>query len=334
MKKRVDLSKLILLGLIVVMSIVATCVNPRFASRDNLIGIARQISAQGVLAVGMTFVILTGGIDLSAGYGITLGAIVMGLLFNSTGNPWISMAGAVVAGGILGLINGLLIAKVKVMPFISTLATMSVAQGVLNVIALGSKFFLKDPVFTTVAVGGVFGTDFPLCTAIFLIVFVIGDVILKRTTLGRYVYAIGSSEQNTELAGISTAKYKMLVYVISGLAMGVAAIIMACRISQVTQESGGNTYLMDCIAAVIIGGTDIAGGKGDMVGTLLGVIFLGVISSLLVFLSVPTIAQQCFKGLVIIVALLMNYFSKNLKEKEDIRSKARVFPQNLNPEKT
>ena len=326
MKKSVDWSKLILVGLIVVMSIVATCVNPRFASMDNLISIARQISAPGILAIGMTFVILTGGIDLSAGYGITLGAIVMGLLFNSTGNPWISMAGAVVAGGVLGLVNGLLVSKLKVVPFISTLATMSISQGVLNVIALGSKFFLKHEVFTAVAVGGVFGTGFPLSTAIFLIIFVVGEVILRRTTLGRYVYAIGSSEKNTKLAGIDTGRYKMMVYIISGLTMGIAAIVMACRISQVTQESGGNAYLMDCIAAVIIGGTAIEGGKGDMVGTLLGVVFLGVISSLLVFLSIPTIAQQCFKGLVIIMALVMNHFSKRIKEEEDIRARARTFP--------
>lgn len=243
----------------------------------------------------------------------------MGLLFNHTGNPWLSMLGAVVAGGILGLVNGLLVSKLKVIPFISTLATMSIAQGILNVIALGSKFFLKHEVFTTIAVGDVFGTGFPLCTLIFLIVFAVGEVILRCTTLGRYVYAIGSSEKNTKLAGINTGRYKMMVYIICGLTMGIAAIIMACRISQVTQESGGNTYLMDCIAAVIIGGTAIEGGKGDMVGTLLGVIFLGVISSLLVFLSIPTIAQQCFKGLVIVMALLMNYFSKRLKEKEDVR---------------
>ena len=327
MKKSIDWSKLILVGLIVAMSIIATCVNPRFASADNLLGIARQIAAPGVLAIGMTFVILTGGIDLSAGYGITLGAIVMGLLFNHTGNPWLSMLGAVVAGGILGLVNGLLVSKLKVIPFISTLATMSIAQGILNVIALGSKFFLKHEVFTTIAVGDVFGTGFPLCTLIFLIVFAVGEVILRCTTLGRYVYAIGSSEKNTKLAGINTGRYKMMVYIICGLTMGIAAIIMACRISQVTQESGGNTYLMDCIAAVIIGGTAIEGGKGDMVGTLLGVIFLGVISSLLVFLSIPTIAQQCFKGLVIVMALLMNYFSKRLKDKEDVRARARIFPQ-------
>lgn len=327
MKKSIDWSKLILVGLILVMSIIATCVNPRFASIDNLVGIARQISAPGVLAVGMTFVILTGGIDLSAGYGITLSAIVMGLLFNSTGNPWISMAGALAAGGILGLVNGLLVSKLNVIPFISTLATMSISQGVLNVIALGSKFFLKHDVFSAIAVGEVFGSGIPICVVIFLLIFVLGHVVLKCTSLGRYVYAIGSSEKNTKLAGINTGRCKLLVYLICGLTMGIAAIIMASRISQVTQESGGNTYLMDCIAAVIIGGTAIEGGKGDMVGTLLGVIFLGVISSLLVFLSVPTIAQQCFKGLVIIMALLMNYVSKRLKKQEDIRARERIFSE-------
>lgn len=327
MKKNVDWSKIILVMLIILMSVIATCVNPRFATMKNLISIAKQISAPGILAIGMTFVILTGGIDLSAGYGITLSAIVMGLTFNATSNPWLSMIGAVVAGVLLGLFNGVLVSKCHVIPFISTLATMSISQGVLNVIARGSKFFLKDDVFTTIAAGGLFGTEFPISVVIFLAFFLIGEIILKRTLLGRYVYAIGSSEKNTKLAGINTDHYKLMVYVISGLAMGVAAIVMASRISQVTQESGGNTYLMDCIAAVIIGGTPIEGGKGDVVGTMLGVIFLGVISSLLVFLSIPTIAQQCFKGLVIIVALVMNHVSKLLKEKEETNQRARVFLQ-------
>lgn len=328
MKKKIDLSKVILISLIILMSIVASCVNPRFASVKNLISITKQIAAPGILAIGMAFVILTGGIDLSAGYGITLSAIVMGLTFNATGNPWLSMIGAVIAGCLLGLLNGLLVTKLHIIPFISTLATMSIAQGVLNVIALGSKFFLKHEVFSAIAAGGVFGSKFPISFAIFLVFFIIGEIILKFTPLGRYVYAIGSSEKNTKLAGINTDWYKLLVYLFSGIAMGIAAIVMASRISQVTQESGGNTYLMDCIAAVIIGGIPIEGGKGDMIGTLLGVIFLGVISSLLVFLSIPTIAQQCFKGLVIIVALLMNYISKSVKEKEESISRARVFIPN------
>ena len=324
-KKNLDWSKVILIGLIVLMSVIASIVNQRFATINNLLTIARQISAPGILALGMTFVVLTGGIDLSAGYGITLCAIVMGLVFNATGNPWATMVGAVLAGCMLGVVNGLLVTKLKIIPFISTLATMSITQGVLNVIALGSKFFLKDDVYKAIAAGDILGSGFPISVAIFLVMFILSQVILKCTTLGRYVYAIGSSEKNTSLAGINTGRYKMFVYILSGLSMGIAAIVMASRISQVTQESGGNTYLMDAIAAAIIGGTATEGGKGDMVGTLLGVIFMGVIGSLLVFLSIPTIGQQCFKGVVIIVALLLNHISKTLKEKQEIRERARVF---------
>ena len=324
-KRAIDWSKVILIALILVMCIITTLVNKRFATINNLLTIAKQISSPGILAMGMTFVILTGGIDLSAGYGITLCAIVMGLIFNATGNPWLTMVGAIGAGCILGITNGLIITRLRVIPFITTLATMSITQGVLNVIALGSKFFLKDPVYTAIAAGGVMGSQFPISVAVFLVVFILCQLILKLTTLGRYVYAIGSSEKNTKLAGINTKHYKTLVYVLSGLCMGVASIIMASRISQITQESGGNTYLMDAIAAVIIGGTPTEGGRGDMVGTLLGVILLGVISSLLVFLSIPTIGQQCFKGIVIIVALLLNRISKVLKEKQEIEEKSRVF---------
>ena len=327
MKRNIDWSKVILIILIVVLSVVTTCVNKRFASVDNLLSIMRQISAPGILAVGMTFVVLTGGIDLSTGYGVTLGAIVLGLVFNKTGNPWLAMLGGVAACVLLGIVNGLLITKAKIIPFITTLATMLVTRGVLNVIASGSKFFLKDDVFTAIASGGVLGGRFPISTLIFLVFFAVAVVLLKWTPFGSYVYAIGSSEKNTQLAGIKTGRYKFFTYVILGVAMGVAAIVMGSRIMQVTQESGGDSYLMDCLMAVIIGGTAIEGGKGDLLGTFLGVIFLGIVSSLLVFLSIPTIAQQCFKGLIIILALLLNYASKQLKARQEIEAKARLFAQ-------
>ncbi|MGB4609768.1 MAG: ABC transporter permease [Saccharofermentanales bacterium] len=326
MKKKIELNKAFLVLLIIVICVIATIINPRFATQDNFVSIARQISAPGILAVGMTFVLLTGGIDLSAGYGITLGAIAMGLVYNYSNNPWLSMLGAIIACAILGLLNGILITQLNIVPFIATLATMSITQGVLNIIALGSKFFLKNEVFAFIAVGELFNLKIlPISTLIFLLIFIMGVIILKHTKLGRYVYSIGSSEKNTAIAGINTEKYKMLVYIISGITMGIASIVMASRISQVTQESGGNVYLMDAIAAAILGGTDISGGKGDIIGTLLGVIFLGIISNLLVFLSIPTIAQQFFKGIVIILALVVNHISGVLKEKEDLSSQSRSF---------
>ncbi len=326
-KHNIEWNKLVLIVLIIVLSIVASIVNARFATLSNVISIMKSIAAPGVLAFCMTFVILTGGIDLSAGYGVTLSAIVMGLMFNATGSPWLGLLGAVVAGTLLGIVNGILVAKIKIIPFIATLATMTLTKGVLNLLALGNKFFLKHKVLTAVASKDFLGI--PIATWIMVAVFVVCTLLLKHTKLGSYVYAIGSSEKNAKLGGIKTDWYKLLVYVICGIGMGIAAFLMASRIMQVTQESGGDSYLMDALSAVIIGGTAMEGGKGDMFGTLLGVLFMGIISSLLVFLSVPTIGQQCFKGIVIILALLLNYVSKRIKEREEIANRERILSQKV-----
>lgn len=326
MKRRnIDWNKLILLVLIVVLSLVASRINARFAKPSNIISILKAISAPGVLAFGMTFVILTGGIDLSAGHGVTLAAIVMGLAFNATENPLISLIAALGAGVILGAVNGFLIAKLNIIPFISTLATMTLTKGVLNLLALGNKFFLRHELFTAVAAKNFL--NIPICTWLMLLVFVICVLLLNKTKLGSYIYAIGSSEKNAKLGGVKTDWYKFSAYVICGVGMGIAAFLMACRIMQVTQESGGESYLMDSLAAVIIGGTAMEGGKGDLFGTLLGVVFMGIISSLLVFLSIPTISQQCFKGIVILLALLLNYVSKKIREREDIMEREKILKE-------
>ncbi|MEA4854457.1 MAG: ABC transporter permease [Christensenella sp.] len=311
--KNIDWGKVILLLLILIVCVVASLISARFASVDNIINIFRQTSAVGILAVGMTFVILTGGIDLSAGYGVTLGAIVVGLVFKGTENAIAGILCGIIVCMALGLLNGFLVTKVKIMPFIVTLATMSITQGVLNLIAMGAKLRLEAPVFEAIGNGKIVGI--PVSCIIMGIVFVVGALILKTTTAGGYIYAIGSNEKNTKLAGVNTDVYKIFAYLVSGICMGLAAIVMGSRIVQVTQESGGNTMLMDCIAATIIGGTSVEGGKGDMLGTFLGVIFMGIISSMLVFLSIPAIAQDLFKGLIIIMALFLNRLSKNIKEK-------------------
>lgn len=311
--KDIDWSKLILLALVILVSVIASIINPRFASLQNIINIFRQSSSIGILAVGMTFVILTGGIDLSAGYGVTMGAIVTGLVFLKTGDAIVGMICGIAACTILGIINGMIVTKMKIMPFITTLATMSVTQGILNLIAAGIKIQLKDPVFSYIGTATI--GVLPVYSILMVFVFVIGAVLLKYTALGGYIYAIGSNEKNTKLAGIKVDKYKISAYVISGICMALAAIVMGSRIVLVTQVSGGNSLLMDCIAAVIIGGTSIEGGKGDMLGTFLGVIFIGIVSSMLVFLSIPAIAQDLFKGLVIIAALFLNLLSKKMKEK-------------------
>ena len=306
--KNTDKSLTILFCLIVLFSIVSQCLSSNFLTISNLMGILRQSSHMGILAIGLTFVLITGGMDLSTGYGVTLGAIVIGLTFTQTGNAGLAIVSGIAATMLLGLCNGALITKVKVVPFVTTLATMSLSQGILNLISAGKKLQLKHAVFSFFGKSSIGG--FPISVIVMFLVFGAGSLILNHTRFGSSVYACGSNEKNAGLSGIPVVKYKILVYVFSGLWMGISALIMGTRIILVTQESGGNSLMMDAIAASVIGGTDINGGKGSMCGTFLGVIFIGVINNMLVFLSIPSAAQELFKGLLIIAALFLNLLAK------------------------
>lgn len=306
--KKMDRGLIILFGLIVLFSMVSQCLSSNFLTPSNMIGILRQTSHMGILAVGLTFVLITGGIDLSTGYGVTLGAIVIGLIFTQTGNAVLAALGGIFATVLLGLCNGLLITKVRVVPFVTTLATMSLSQGILNIISAGKKLQLRHTFFSFIGKSSIAGI--PVTVILMFLVFGAGTLILNYTRFGSSVYASGSNEKNAGLSGIPVARYKILVYMVSGFCMGISALVMGTRIVLVTQESGGNSLMMDAIAAAVIGGTNINGGKGSMLGTFLGVIFIGVINNMLVFLSIPSAAQELFKGLLIIVALFLNLLAK------------------------
>ena len=303
-----DKSLMILFCLIVLFSIVSQCLSSNFLTPSNLIGILRQSSHMGILAVGLTFVLITGGMDLSTGYGVTLGAIVIGLVFTQTGQAGLSILCGIGVTLLLGLCNGLLITKVKVVPFVTTLATMSLSQGILNIISAGKKLQLKHELFSFFGKEQI--TRIPVSVIVMFLTFGIGAALLYYTRFGSSIYACGSNEKNAALSGIPVVRYKILVYVFSGLCMGLSALIMGSRIVLVTQESGGNSLMMDAIAAAVIGGTDINGGKGSMLGTFLVVIFIGVINNMLVFLSIPSAAQGLFKGMLIIAALFLNLLAR------------------------
>lgn len=306
--KKVDRGLIILFGLIALFSVISQCLSSNFLTPSNMIGILRQTSHMGILAVGLTFVLITGGIDLSTGYGVTLGAIVIGLIFTQTGNAVLAAVGGILAAAALGLCNGLLITKVRVVPFVTTLATMSLSQGILNLISAGRKLQLKHEFFSFIGKSSIAGI--PVTVLLMFLVFGAGALVLNHTRFGSSVYASGSNEKNAALSGIPVVRYKIFVYMVSGFCMGISALVMGTRIVLVTQESGGNSLMMDAIAAAVIGGTDINGGKGSMLGTFLGVIFIGVINNMLVFLSIPPAAQELFKGILIIAALFLNLLAK------------------------
>ena len=310
---KIDHKLIMLLIIIIVFSTIITIFNPRFLRYENITNILFQYSVVGIMAIGMTMVIITGGIDLSVGYGITTGAIICGVVFIYTENPILSIIAAITVTTILGLINGFLISIVRITPFVATLATMSLMQGLLNLAGQGQRIMLRHAVFDFIGKTSFLGIS--ISTYIMALAYIIGMIVLNYTKLGSYIYAIGSNEKNAGLAGINTTKYKLIVYAISGFMMGISAVLLGSKLTLVTQSSGGQNILMDTIAAVIIGGTSLSGGSGKLTGTLAGVVLLGIISNTLTLLNVPGIAQDFFRGIVIILALLINVIPPKIKIK-------------------
>ncbi len=284
-------------------SIFAGLLNPRFLSITNLVNLSQQIVPMGIVSLGLTFVIITGGTDLSAGWGVSLIGIVTGVLYGVYDNVMIAVMAALLCGLAIGATNGFLVTKVGIPPFVVTLATMSIAEGLTYAVSAGKYIFVQHPFFTALGRGMILGI--PINFLILIATYCLGYVILNKTKLGVYTYSIGGNEEGARLAGINIEKWKMVIYIMSGVCMTLAAIITMARISLVTPNIGGPSLLLDSIAAVIIGGTSISGGKGTVHGTFIGVVLMGAIGNTLNLLNVPAVFQDVFKGLVIILALHM-----------------------------
>lgn len=302
---------LLLFIIMVVFTVVMGIIKPKFLTVSNMLNILKDIAVMGTLAMGMTFVLITGGIDLSAGYNVTLGMVVAGVIFMETENAWLAVLGAVGMCVAIGIINGLIVTKMKIIPFIATLATMSVAEGLIQYLGSGKILKLSDPLFSFIGKTSFLGIPTP--SIIMLIVLFTGGLVLENTKLGNYVYAMGCNMGHAKSAGIPTDRCLIIVYGIEGLCAGIAAILLGCKVSLISLNAGGSTTLMDTIAAVVLGGTSTAGGEGRMIGTFLGVIFMGFISNLLTLLNVSTVAQDLFKGIVIILAIILNSATSNMK---------------------
>ena len=277
--------------------------SPPFATASNLFNIARQVSINAILAAGMTFVILTAGIDLSVGSVLAYsGAIMAGVL--AVNLPLLVGIGAGLAlGALLGLVNGVIITRGKVQPFIATLAMLTMARGATLVYTDGRPITGLPDAFVWLGEGDLGWIPVPV--VIMVIVFVIGHLLLTQTVLGRYVYAIGGNEEAARLSGVNVTAYKTLVYGISGLLAAVSAIILTARLNS-AQPTAGSGYELDAIAAVVLGGTTLAGWEGSVGGTLLGAFIIGVINNGLNLLNVSAFFQQVVKGAVILFAVLLD----------------------------
>ncbi|WLR51358.1 ribose ABC transporter permease [Bacillus tianshenii] len=296
------LGPLLGLGLIIV---ILSILSPNFLALNNILNVLRQVSINALIAFGMTFVILTGGIDLSVGSILALGAALTAGMLAAGMDPTLAMLLGLLAGAAMGAVNGLIITKGKVAPFIATLATMTIFRGLTLVYTDGRPITgLSDSmVFQMMGRGYFFGIPVPVLWMLgsYAILF----FILKKTTFGRRVYAIGGNEEASLLSGIRVDKVKIWVYSLTGMLSALAGIILTSRLNS-AQPTAGTTYELDAIAAVVLGGTSLSGGRGWIFGTLVGALIIGVLNNGLNLLNVSSFYQQVVKGGVILLAVLLD----------------------------
>ncbi|MBD8037985.1 ribose ABC transporter permease [Solibacillus sp. A46] len=293
-----------LLGLFLIV-IVITILNPSFMTTDNILNILRQVSISALIAFGMTFVILTGGIDLSVGSTLALTGAVAATMLASGMDPVLTIFAALLLGAILGAVNGVIIAKGKVAPFIATLATMTIYRGLTLVYTDGRPVsnLGNEITFQMLGKGYFFGIPVPVCTMI--LAFIALYVIMHKTTFGRRVYAVGGNEAASKLSGINVDRVKIAVYSLTGMLAALSALILTSRLNS-AQPTAGTSYELDAIAAVVLGGTSLTGGKGWIFGTLVGALIIGVLNNGLNLIGVSSFFQQVVKGIVILIAVLID----------------------------
>ncbi|MDO8884714.1 MAG: ABC transporter permease [Pseudotabrizicola sp.] len=283
--------------------------SPNFLQTSNILAILQATSVNGVLAIAATLVIITGGIDLSVGTLMTFCAVMAGVILTNAGMPLpLGVVGAIAAGAICGTISGTLVAKMKIPPFIATLGMMLILKG-LSLVISGTKpiYFNDTPGFSQISTGSLIGKIFPTVPVpngvliLFIVALVIGYV-LNRTVLGRYCFALGSNEEAVRLSGVNTDAWKIAIYALAGSICGIAGLIIASRLNS-AQPALGLGYELDAIAAVVIGGTSLAGGRGSILGTMIGALIMAVLLNGLRVMSVAQEWQTVVTGAIIIAAV-------------------------------
>lgn len=283
--------------------------NQYFMTWLNWLNLVRQSSINGILAIGVTFVILTKGIDLSVGSVMALAGMIAASLVTETNEQFVlfGIFAGLAAGAGLGLVNGVLVAAVKVPPFVVTLGMLSVARGLTLIFSEGRPIpNLSDP-FKWIGSGQIMYIPVPI--VILFVVFLIGWTVSNYTTFGRYVYAVGGNEKAARTSGISTKVIVGATYVISGLLAGLAGLVLTARTTAALPQAGIG-YELDAIAAVVIGGTSLAGGRGSLLGTLIGALIIGTINNGMDLMGVSSYYQQVLKGTIIVVAVIADQIRK------------------------
>ncbi|MDY3695205.1 MAG: ribose ABC transporter permease [Proteus mirabilis] len=295
-----------LIALLILIVVVST-LSPNFFTLNNIFNILQQTSVNAIMAVGMTLVILTSGIDLSVGSLLALTGAVAASMVGADVNALVAVGGALALGAAIGGVTGIIVAKGKVQAFIATLVMMLLLRGVTRVYTDGSPintgFSDNADLFCWFGIGRPFGIPTPIW--LMMIVFLSAWYLLHHTRLGRYIYALGGNESATRLSGISVDKIKIIVYALCGLLAALASVIEVARLSS-AQPMAGNGYELDAIAAVVLGGTSLAGGKGRIIGTLIGALILGFLNNALNLLGISSNYQMIVKAVVILLAVLVD----------------------------
>jgi len=300
-------------AVLLVLLIFFSATSKNFLVASNIMTIARQVSMLGIASVGMTFVLLLGGIDLSVGSTITLVNILAAYLMVKIGmNPVIACLIAVAVSTLIGFLNGLIIAKIKMPPLIVTFAMQIIVEGIAYLICQGLPIFGFPKWFTFLGQGYV--GIIPIPVIIMVIILVIGGFIMNETYFGRFFYAVGGNEEAANLSGINVNKVKYLVYTLAGLFAGLAGVVMLSRTNS-GQVLAGKGFEFDCITACVLGGVSVNGGVGKISNVVAGVLILGVLSNGMVLLNVSQFLQMVIKGVVLMAAVGFDCIQKNRKSK-------------------
>lgn len=296
-----SLRELLLVGVVILLAIVWTIMNPQFLSGNNISNILRQASYTAIAAVGMTMVIIIGEIDLSAGSLICASGLVGAFICRSTGSVLLSILGAIAIGIVVGAVNGTLCAVGKLPGFIASLASMTILRGLAYIVTGGNSVVWSNENFTMIGTGYI--GVIPVPVIIMVVVIIFGVILTTKTRFGRYVYAVGGNKEASRWSGIPVTKVKILVYVIMGVLTSIAGLIITARLGS-GQPSAGTSFEMDCITAAVVGGTSMSGGRGKILGTIVGVLLLTVLTNGMTLVGMNTYWQQVLKGIIIVVSVL------------------------------
>ena len=300
--------------ILIVICIFASILSSSFLSVSNLFNVVKQITVAGIVGCGMTFVILTGGIDLSVGSIVGLaGAIAAGILV-STENVFLAILAALGIGIVCGAINGFFVAQCEIPPFIATLGMMTLLRGCVLVYTKGAPIAIKVDAYKFIGKGTILGVPVPIL--LLVILYLIAHYILNQTGFGRSIYALGGNKEAARLSGIRVKYSEWIVYIFNGLMSGIAAIVLTARLGS-AQSTSGEGIEMDAMAAVILGGTSLSGGTGFVLPTVIGAMIMGIIDNILTLMNVNPHATNIVKGAVVLLAVMVDKKVKDLSAKAE-----------------